>query len=288
MELNEFLRQQKRRMDRVTFDLFKRSFVKLYPRFRRRLVEVGRKPGDLDRFIRFSRSEKTGVVKAKVLPVQTPIEETRKNVVAPWSELERFTEESAFRAVLPECPCRTGMKCSGYPIDLGCVFVGEGAKVLVGLGAAREAGVGEVMDHYRKGKELGLAVMMAHVGPAYRLLGMDDRDASRMIETCLCCPCCCVGYAMVKSRRLMPRDTWSKFEGLGFRATVDEGGCTGCGICAVACPADAIGVKTVAAVEEWCVGCGVCVESCPEKVVGLEGLGREAGELGRFFENRHM
>jgi len=68
--------------------------------------------------------------------------------------------------------------------------------------------------------------------------------------------------------------------------------CTGCGICVVACPVNALELHTldpvtnekiyavkdgksinVDAKNELCAGCGVCVAACPYKVITLSGKG---------------
>ena len=53
-------------------------------------------------------------------------------------------------------------------------------------------------------------------------------------------------------------------------AVVDSEKCTGCGICADVCPADAIKINGQAIVNaEVCTGCAVCVMECPNEAIIL-------------------
>ncbi len=58
--------------------------------------------------------------------------------------------------------------------------------------------------------------------------------------------------------------------------------CTGCGICTMVCPVDAIEgekkeVHTVS--EERCVGCLLCIDRCPKEAIRLKAPAPSALEL---------
>jgi Fe-S-cluster-containing hydrogenase component 2 len=50
---------------------------------------------------------------------------------------------------------------------------------------------------------------------------------------------------------------------------VDQGSCTGCGVCVRICPAGAIGVsRGVAIIDQGrCTACGACAEACPRAAI---------------------
>jgi NAD-dependent dihydropyrimidine dehydrogenase PreA subunit len=60
---------------------------------------------------------------------------------------------------------------------------------------------------------------------------------------------------------------------MGYKVTVDEEKCIGCGSCVDICPSEVYELQnekaTVVNVEE-CVGCESCVESCEQGAITVE------------------
>ena len=122
-------------------------------------------------------------------------------------------DSAAYIALAHRCPCREEHKCQDYPVDFGCLYLGEGARDIVAKGNAREIDRRQAMEHLRHAGDLGLVHMV---------LWMNNL---RALKLCSCCPCCCI------SRRT----------GDGMKAYIDgitgmgiaraEGECNACGEC---------------------------------------------------------
>ncbi len=169
-------------------------------------------------------------------------------------------EGAAFISLAPCCPCRDERKCAHFPATLGCLYLGQGAQGIVAKGNAVEIDSHEAVGHLRRAVEMGLVPMILWTSAELRDLGA---DASRALELCSCCPCCCI------SRRT----------GDGMKAYVDgitglgiaraEGECNACGECERACPLGAITIFEEGPVvnADRCKGCGRCAWACKQGVL---------------------
>ena len=60
----------------------------------------------------------------KVIEVNKPLGEFDEYIL-PSQVLEYFIEKANYRWIMNFCICRSSMKCKDYPIDLGCLFLGN-------------------------------------------------------------------------------------------------------------------------------------------------------------------
>jgi hypothetical protein len=62
----------------------------------------------------------------RVLQINAPVERA-KEVVLPSQVLEHFIAKASYHWIMDTCICRDSSQCQDYPIDLGCLFLGEAA-----------------------------------------------------------------------------------------------------------------------------------------------------------------
>ena len=155
-----------------------------------------------------------------------------------------------------ECPCRAGATEPCLPLDV-CLIVGEPFAGFVAEhhpNRSRPITQQEAVDILRAERDRG------HVHHAF----FKDAMLGRFYAICNCCSCCC--GAMKSFRGGTPMLASS-----GYVAEVEPERCEGCGVCAKACPFDALKVENdLLRVDiDRCMGCGVCVANCPQGALAL-------------------
>jgi ferredoxin len=188
-----------------------------------------------------------------------------EDVMVPSKVIEHFIDEASFLWVMNTCICRESAKCEDYPIDLGCMFMGEAARDInpeLGREVTRE----EAREHLRRCREAGL----------YHLVGRNKLDTvwlnvhpgDRLLTVCNCCTCCCMW-------RILP-DVAGRISSVvtrmpGVTVKVSDR-CIGCGTCVeeTGCIARAISLQGDRAfISVDCRGCGRCAEVCPEGAIDV-------------------
>ena len=186
-----------------------------------------------------------------------------EEMVLPSQVVEHFIERASYHWIMNTCLCRDSSKCVDYPVDLGCLFLGDAAMGIhpqLGRHVTKEA----ALAHVRRCREAGLV----------HLIGRNKLDAvwlgvgpgNKLLTICNCCPCCCLW-------RVLPYvsdQIGSKVTRMpGVSVTVTDR-CIGCGTCTqgVCFVGNAIQlVEGHAVVGEACRGCGRCADVCPQAAI---------------------
>jgi len=198
-----------------------------------------------------------------VIQIHQPVA-PREDVVLPSQVVDHFIEEAKYRWIMNVCFCRDANQCKDYPIDLGCVFLGE-AVLRINPKLGRLVSKEEALAHVRRAREAGLVHMIgrnridtvwAGAQPGYKLLTI-----------CNCCPCCCLWKVLPHLETNMSARV-TKMPGVSVKVT-DR--CVGCGRCTQdVCFVDAIHMEDGhAVITDACRGCGICVDVCPAHAIEL-------------------
>jgi len=233
----------------------------------------------------FGRPEQN-LVQTRLIPLNAQVKD-RPSAVMPYRMIDDVIEKASFRLIMHECICRKGTGCTDYPIDFGCLFLGEGARTLLKGDVGRGATIEEAKAHIRKAGEMKLVPLAAYVKLEQWVMGISKENHSRLLEICLCCPCCCLGLRNLK--HISPEGRRQVFLNIGFVAKAFPT-CQGCFDCVSACPAGAIKTKgdKVWVKEDECVGCGLCQNACPHQAIRLVQIKPARGGILDYFDGLHL
>jgi ferredoxin len=199
----------------------------------------------------------------KVIQIDQPLEPPEQAVM-PSHLLAHFIAKASHRWIMDFCICRESKHCEDYPIDLGCLFLGEaalGINPMLGRLVSRQ----EAMAHARRGHDAGLVHLIGRNKLDTIWLGTGPGE--RLLTVCSCCPCCCVCRVLP---HLAPQISARYTRMAGVSVGVGDG-CVGCGTCTKnVCFVDAIRMGgNHAVITDDCMGCGRCVDACPNGAIEL-------------------
>jgi Pyruvate/2-oxoacid:ferredoxin oxidoreductase delta subunit len=222
-------------------------------------------------------------IQSRVIPIHAKVNKGKsKSAIVPYNLLDDFIDSAGFIIIIDECICRKGMECKNYPINFGCIMLGEGSRVMLGQGHGHQATAAEAKAYAREGAKHGLVVFAAQAKAEEQLMGIPPEKRHQFIELCFCCPCCCI--AMSNLRYYTPEIKKHNFVNVGFVAkALPE--CTGCGKCIKICAAGAVrkNGNKVWVKEDDCIGCGLCQVECKHDAIQLVQIGKNRGELVEYF-----
>ena len=215
----------------------------------------------------FGRGEKVSILRA--LPHEEAVEEYVE--ILDYEKASALID-SADRFAVGLCACRhemshLGRKACDTPLET-CTSFGMAADYLIRRGLAREISKAGMRELFAASRER-------------RLVLCADNVRRNVSYVCHCCKCCCTALRGI-SRFGYPNAVVTS----GFVAQVGGAACTGCGLCAKACPVNAVRVveKVPAVDESACLGCGVCALSCARKVLKLKPRARRVIPPEAVFE----
>jgi ferredoxin len=185
-------------------------------------------------------------------------------VVLPSQVVEHFIEKASTHWIMNACICRDAERCEDYPIDLGCLFLGEAA-LGINPQLGRRATKGEALEHVRRCREAGLVHLIGRNKLDTVWLGVSLGD--KLLTVCNCCPCCCLWRVLP---HVAPQISAKVTRMPGVTVAVSDR-CVGCGTCTGGvCFVDAIHlVDNHAVIHDACRGCGRCVSVCPQKAIEI-------------------
>jgi ferredoxin len=184
--------------------------------------------------------------------------------VVPSRVVEHFVREAGTHWIMNTCICRDASHCEDYPVDLGCLFLGEAASG-IDPRLGRPVTMEEALDHVRRCREAGLVHLIGR--NKLDTVWLDVGPGDKLLTICNCCPCCCL-WRMLP--HLSPHIS-SKVIGMPGVSVYVGDECVGCGTCTDGvCFADAIALEGGrAVVGDACRACGRCVEVCPHGAIKL-------------------
>ena len=187
-----------------------------------------------------------------------------ENIVVPSSVVKYFIEKSSYRFIMDFCICREAMQCKDYPIELGCLFMGEAARnIPKELG--RSASKKEALEHVEKCRKAGLVHLIGRDKLDETWLGVGSKIP--LVTVCNCCNCCCL-WRMLPELDSKLSSTVKRMPGV---KTIINENCTGCGACIKdVCFINAINLRDgTAEISDDCLSCGRCVEVCPNDAIEI-------------------
>ncbi len=189
-----------------------------------------------------------------------------EKTVLPSTVLEDLIRNASHRVIINFCLCRDGMECKDYPIDWGCIFMGDAAKgISPELG--RAVSVEEAIKYAAKCREAGLVHMVGRFSGDLRWLNPGVGPIEKLITVCQCCPCCCGMRSLPILNPELREQTLALMPGVEIEVS-DE--CIGCGECVDQCMFHGVELKDDKAVmNELCRICGRCVDVCPTRAITI-------------------
>lgn len=196
-----------------------------------------------------------------------------ESMVLPSAVADHFVNRAKHLWIMNWCICRKSMGCKEYPVELGCLFLGE-ATIRIDPRLGRPASREEALEHLRKCRAAGLVQMVGK--NKLDASWLDVKPSERLMTICNCCECCCL-WKMLPHLSGKISSKVTKMPGVSV--TVNDR-CLACGSCVALCFVGAIAVVGGRAhISDDCRGCGRCAAACPNHAISVTYMGSASAKL---------
>ncbi len=221
-----------------------------------------------------------------VMPLNIDITDQSEKTIVPLDMIRHSLKTVDYIAGMDRCLCRDANDCSDYPHDLGCLFLGEAAKIVVRHNLGRRFTYEEACARVDEAAKAGLMGQAVWIEVEQMLWGVPNDLMDHFLEICFCCPCCCIAMRLARNATDKERH---RFHPSGWTAVADTTKCIGCGDCLNGrngCPVEALSIGENGRIQidqEHCVGCGICRSRCRQDAIHIKQTMPMRKDLHEYF-----
>ena len=210
----------------------------------------------------FKNDEIIYLPKDQVVKIGEAVEEP-ESLTAPSQVVEHFIRNAGTHWIMDFCICRDSSQCKDYPIEYGCIFLGDAAND-INPKFGRRVSMEEALAHARRCRDAGLVHLIGR--NKLDTVWLNVGPSEKLMTICNCCPCCCLWKGLPIITPAISSQV-SRMPGVHMEVS-DE--CVGCGTCTKdVCFVDAIHLAADHAVIDpaECRACGRCAAVCPKGAI---------------------
>jgi ferredoxin len=199
----------------------------------------------------------------QVITINEPLGGTEQ-LILPSQVVDHFIEKANVHWIMNSCICRDSNQCKNYPINFGCLYLGDAA-LGINPQMGRRVSKEEALEHVRLCQEAGLVHMIGRNKLDTVWLGVGP--GTKLLTICNCCPCCCM-WGVLPEVNAQINAKVNRMPGVTVSIN-DE--CIACELCLDnVCFVDAISVTDgYYHIDDICKGCGQCVVICPVEAIKI-------------------